>query len=261
MELMGDTLLINSIPQFLDRIKMSDGKLYGLSPILIYESFNTVFEHKKIKDAYYKNFPKYGFDYGENSRSGKYASASGEYLGKSYLHKDPEFYCLFSFLKKNLIDYISKLGFRTDLFSYHVLKSWYVIITDNNGMQFHTHSGSDLSFCYYIDIPEGSGTINFLNQNPSNVNALFSGLFDYNPEEPTRTFIRDFNSHHTFYEFPFEAANAKLLIFPSKLQHSVDPGDKGVIRHSISGDIKLTLNEQVQDFESGLVHPSLWTEL
>lgn len=240
---------------------MNDVKLYGISPIIIYESFNDSQSHKKIKDTYYKKFSDYGFDYGLDSRFGGTCNSSGENLGKSFIHKDPEFNNLFSFLKKNLIEYITKLGFNEELFSFHVLKSWYVVITEHNGMQFHTHSGSDLSFCYYVDIPKKSGKINFLNQNINNKNCIFSGLFDYNPEEPSKTFIKDFDNPHTFHSYPFEPSDGKLLIFPSELSHSVDLSESDVVRHSISGDIKLTLNKKIKNFESGLVHPSLWTEL
>lgn len=240
---------------------MNNVKLYGISPVIIYESFNDEENHKKIKNTYYKKFSEYGFEYELNNNFEGYSYSSGEHLGKSFLHKDPQFECLFSFLKKNLIEYIIKLGFNEDLFSFHVIKSWYVVITEDNGMQFHTHSGSDFSFCYYIDVPENSGKINFLNQNTSNKNYIFSGLFDYNPEEPNKTFIKDFTNPHIFHSYPFEPSDGKLLIFPSELAHSVDSCEPGVVRHSISGDIKLTLNKKIKNFESGLVHPALWTEI
>lgn len=240
---------------------MIESKIYGISPILIYESFNSLDDHEAIKDIYYKQFDKYGFDYGLDSRFEGVSNSSGESLGKSFLHKDPLFSDFFNFVKDNLINYITKLGFNEELFSFHVLKSWYVIITENNGMQFHTHSGSDLSFCYYVDVPKNSGTINFLNQNNNNKNNIFSGLFDYNPQEPHKTFIKDFKNPHTFNSYSFDPIDGKLLIFPSELSHSVNTNEPGVIRYSISGDIKITLNKNIKNFESGLVHPSLWTEL
>jgi hypothetical protein len=128
-------------------------------------------------------------------------------------------------------------------------------------MQFHTHSCSDFSFCYYIDVPKNSGAINFLNQNNNNQNNIFSGIFDYSPHEPNKTFIKDFQNPHVFGSYDFSPQDGKLLIFPSTLDHSVDTCEPGVVRHSISGDIKLTLNKKIKDFESGLVHPSLWKEL
>ena len=242
---------------------VNESKLYGLSPILIYESFNDIRQHQKIKKIYYEKINEYGFEYGLDSRFIGACNSSGESLGKSFIHKDPDFSELFSFIKENIVEYITKLGFNVDLFSFHVLKSWYVIITENNGMDFHTHSGSDLSFCYYIDVPLHSGNINFLNQNTKNenINNLFSGLFDFSEYEPSKAFINDFKNPHTFYSFPFEPSEGKLLIFPSTLEHSVDKCEPGVVRHSISGDIKITLNKDIKNFESGLVHPSLWTEL
>ncbi len=240
---------------------MNNVSLYGISPIVIYESFNDKEHHNKIKNIYYSKFSDYGFDYENDSRFEGVSNSSGESLGKSFLHKDKNFDEFFSFLKKNIIEYVIRLGFNEKLFSYHILKSWYVIIDENNGMQFHTHSGSDFSFCYYIDVPENSGKINFLNENINNKNCIFSGLFDYTPKEAKKTFIKDFNNPHTFKSYPFDPCDGKLLIFPSDLSHSVDQSNPGVVRHSISGDIKLTLKKDIINFESGLMHPSLWTEL
>ena len=240
---------------------MIESQLYGLSPILIYESFNNIQDHKKIKKIYYEKINEYGFDYGLDSRFNGACNSSGESLGKSFIHKDPSFSNLFQFIKINLVNYITKLGFNDELFSFHVLKSWYVIISENNGMQFHTHSCSDFSFCYYIDAPKNSGAINFLNQNTNNQNNIFSGIFDYSINEPSKTFIKDFENPHVFNSYGFSPSDGKLLIFPSTLDHSVNTCEPGVVRHSISGDIKLTLKKEIQNFESGLIHPSLWTEI
>ncbi len=240
---------------------MNSDSLYGLSPVVIYKSFNVPEEHVKIKSLYHRKFQQYGFDVGMDSRYSGVSNSSGESLGKCFLHKDSDYDGFFYFLKDNLNNYFYKLGFNSDLFSFHILKSWYVVITDNNGMDFHTHSCSDLSFCYYVDIPKNSGKINFLNQNFNNKNNFFSGLFDYNPNEPEKTFIKDFTNPHVFKSYAFEPSEGMLLIFPSDLSHSVDWCDESITRYSISGDIKLTLNKNILNFESGLIHPSCWREL
>lgn len=228
--------------------------IHGISPVLIYESHNE--NNDEIKKIFHKNISKYGFSVEKGNRDGVTA-ASGEYLGKSFLHHDQNFGSFFSFIKENIKNYVKSMGFDDELFSYHILKSWYVIITDNNGMGFHSHSSSDFSFTYYVDIPEGSSGIKFLNQNMFNKNNIFSGLFG----NETTSYIKDFNNPHVFESYYFRPSNGKLLIFPSSLEHAVDSCEMGVVRYAIAGDIKLSLNKNIINFESGLIHPSFWREL
>jgi len=230
---------------------------HGISPIVIYES--NLENTKKIKEIFYKKFPDYGFDIEVGDRPDGLTTSNGEYLGKSYLHNDEDFSIFFQQLKFHITEYLTKLGFAADKLSYHVLKSWYVIISDLNGMDFHHHDSGDLSFVYYVDVPEDCANVRFLNQNFRNKNAIFNGIFIAGDAQ--KNFIGDFNNPHVRHSHPFKPANGKLLLFPSSLEHGIEDTDNSIKRYSIAGDIKFTLKKEILDYETGLVHPSLWKEL
>jgi hypothetical protein len=230
---------------------------HGISPIVIYESN---LENKgEIKKLFHNKFSEYGFDIQIADRLDGITTSNGEYLGKSYLHNDEDFSIFFKQLKSHITEYLTKLGFAADKLSYHVLKSWYVIISDLNGMEFHHHDGADLSFVYYVDVPEDCANVRFLNQNFRNKNAIFNGIFISSDSE--KNFIGDFNNPHTSHSYPFKPKEGSLLIFPSALEHGIERTDNPIKRYSIAGDIKFTLKKEILDYETGLVHPSLWKEL
>ena len=230
---------------------------HGISPIVIYES--SLQQTDQIKDLFHKKFSKYGFEIKLGDRPDGMTSSNGEYLGKAYVHRDKDFKIFFDQLKFHITEYLTKLGFAADKLSYHVLKSWYVVITELNSMNFHHHDSADLSFVYYVDVPEDCANIRFLNQNFNNKNAIFNGIFISG--DLTKHFINDFNNPHTAHSIPFQPKEGHLLIFPSALEHGIEQTDNSVNRYSIAGDIKFTLKKEIIDYETGLVHPSLWTEL
>ena len=193
-------------------------------------------------------------------------SVTGEFRGKGFIHLDIEFKIFFDQLKKHVHAFFNGMNFDINKFSFHVIKSWYTIINDKTGVSLHSHSSSDLSFVYYVDVPEGSGNIHFINPNyhDFSYNSYFPGMF----ERPTsgRAFMNDvwnkeFNAHTNQY-FPLPSIEGNLLIFPSKLAHMV-PQSKETEekRYSISGDIKVCLDVSIDDYEHGLVHPARWLEL
>jgi uncharacterized protein (TIGR02466 family) len=230
---------------------------HGISPIVIYES--NLHNIEEIKEVFHNKFSEYGFDIRFVDGPDGGPTSTGEYLGKSYLHNDQDFEIFFEQLKFHITEYLTKLGFASHKLSYHILKSWYVIISNLNGMNFHHHDSADLSFVYYVDVPEDCANIRFLNQNFRNQNAIFNGIFISG--DTRKNFIGDFNNPHVRHSHPFKPGNGKLLLFPSSLEHGIEDTDNSIKRYSIAGDIKFTLKKEILDYETGLVHPSLWKEL
>lgn len=274
---------------------MEKPTFHAFAPTVIYQA--EVHNKEIIKEIFFKNFEKYGFDidtpdlfwsaegvpvmpvgYGfpaelDNKVSevtgipGDYGySVTGEFRGKGFIHLDPEFKIFFDQLKKHLYGFFNGLNLDINKFSFHVIKSWYTIINDKTGVSMHSHSSSDLSFVYYVDVPDGSGNIHFINPNYHDMcyNSYFPGMF----ERPSsgRAFMNDvwgkeYNAHTNQY-FALPSIEGTLLIFPSKLAHMVPQSkDTEEKRFSISGDIKLCLDEKIDDYEHGLVHPCRWLEL
>lgn len=235
--------------------------IHGISPIIIYES--NLKNSKEIKKLFHDKFSEHGFDNqlrdGPQGQSGMLLN--GESIGKAYIHNDEDFDIFFRQLKVHITEYLKNLGFSFEKLSYHILKSWYTVISDSDlsGMSFHHHDSGDLSFVYYVDVPENCANIRFLNQNPKNKNSIFNGIFLSG--DTKKSLISNYNNPHTTHSYPFKPKEGKLLIFPSDLEHGIEPSNNSKKRYSIAGDIKFTLKKEILDYETGLVHPSLWKEL
>lgn len=272
---------------------MNPPTFHAFSPTVIYQS--EIRNKEIIKEIFFQKFEKYGFDiddpdlfwsdngqpmmpvgygYPSDENNGEIVgvpdsygySVTGEFRGKGFIHLDSDFKIFFDELKSNLHKFFDGINFTTDKFSFHVIKSWYTIVNNKTRVSLHSHSSSDLSFVYYVSVPEGSGNIHFINPNSHDMsyNSYFPGMFERSPVG--KSFMNDmwgekYNSHtNQFFSLP--SIEGTLLIFPSKLAHMVPQSQETTDkRYSISGDIKICLDAKVDDYEHGLVHPSRWLEL
>ena len=88
----------------------------------------------------------------------------------------------------------------------------------------HNHGTALVGWVYYIDIPEDSGDIVFLNPIGNN-----SWDFFYRAEDPRAPATHDFL-------YKFKPKNGDLLIFPGWLAHYVEPNNSANNRISIAGE-------------------------
>ena len=101
---------------------------------------------------------------------------------------------------------------------------WFNINKDmNSHNQMHLHSGI-LSGVIYLQAPEGSGNINFMNLG---MNQMWPGHL--------QSLWR--NEHNAFH-FTVKPEPGKMYLFPSYLYHSVDSNHKDVERISISFNLR-----------------------
>jgi uncharacterized protein (TIGR02466 family) len=90
----------------------------------------------------------------------------------------------------------------------------------------HLHPNSDWSFTYYVKVTEDSGDIVFCDPRLRRImNVQDDILQDYNNK----------SQHSTYSVSPL---NGRLIIFPSYLEHFVEPNLTQETRISISGNIR-----------------------
>ena len=242
---------------------------HGISPIVIYQ---TKLDHIEIiKEAFLNNFDKYGFDpklypmvdyLGDSNPT--FANA-GDLIGglKGFIHQDECFSPLFSQLKIHLDKFLNGLSINAEKLSYHITKSWYTIVDGGANINEHYHNAADLSFVYYVRVPSEHGNIHFLNPSlrQNSLNCYFQGMLDDFPYE--RNLVKNTDNLHIQKYLSFPSFDGDLIIFPAALPHMVPPYENPTHedRYSISGDIKLCLAKDVDNYALGLVHPSRWKEL
>jgi len=111
----------------------------------------------------------------------------------------------------------------------NTLQFWININNQENYNAIHNHPCSFLSGVYYVKVPKNSGNIIFHHPNP---------LMKFWYQQYTKTLSHE--SHPTVFVEPKEN---KLVIFPSWLEHVVEPNKSKKDRISIAFNIALTNND------------------
>ena len=200
-----------------------------------------------------KHKKEYHFDPHEPVEQGSYPS-TGETRDKCLMHHDAELEPFFNDLTNNIIQCLEQASINTDKIIPYIMKTWCTMLDYSDDMREHTHACADLSFIYYVDPPRDS-FITFGNPN-KNLNKYFDGVYD--PRSPRRSLKRETNFINTQYQ-TLEVSKGDLLLFPSTLPHYVKSCEgKGTYLRSVAGDVKLMLNPEYTDLDTGLIHYSHW---
>ena len=177
---------------------------------------------------------------------------TGEILGRSDIHHVDQFKPFYQEITINAYQYLNALGVDYELFDLYVTKSWLSIIDKPDyHMKSHSHTVSDISFVYYLNVPENADAISFSNMNLPN--ALFHDLL--NQERPNN-FVKQVlpSNFNSFFIVPTEGT---LIMFPGKQVHGTVPNPSGLPqsgkRVAIVGDINLYLKPGLTGYESGRV--------
>lgn len=129
---------------------------------------------------------------------------------------------------KNFVDeqvnkYFETCGFKdTTLSEYHV----WINRLEGVGQHIipHNHGTALVGWVYYVDVPENSGDIVFLNPKGNNSWDYFYRV--ENPRAPAE--------HNLLYKF--RPQNGDLVIFPGWITHYVEPNNTNQQRISIAGE-------------------------
>lgn len=137
------------------------------------------------------------------------AAWTGDHWGSVDLHHDGRLTWLCRSLSQEAWRYLEALGHDPEGLELHIARAWGVISKPGQSVSAHAHHESDLTAVYYVDVPENSGAIRFLNT-ASGGQAVV------------------------------EPKNGQLVIFPSKQRHEVLTNDTDADRLSISFELTIS---------------------
>ena len=159
------------------------------------------------------------------AESSRELSNVGGWQSNDDLAEDVQFTDLISFVRQKLLkvalhnNYIDELKFV-------IVNMWANINEHRDFNKAHLHPNSDWSFAYYVKVTEDSGGIVFCDPRVRRVMRVQDDiLIDYSN-----------GSQHSIYTV--NPLNGKLVIFPSYLEHYVEPNLTQETRISISGNIR-----------------------
>ena len=166
-------------------------------------------------------------------------SNSGGWQSSSDLHVSKSFGYIVDVVANNFKpiyedhQYIDGMGL-------HVSSLWANVNRKTNFNTQHLHSHCDWSFCYYVKAPENCGPIIFVDPRVRRVMRPPGRLLKNRGEW-------DSNSPSLFDEYRVEPKEGKLIIFPSWLEHFVEPNLSDEPRISMSGNILLGIRVFPED--------------
>tara|TARA_B100000287_G_scaffold248798_1_gene233913 strand:- start:137 stop:799 length:663 start_codon:yes stop_codon:yes gene_type:complete len=173
-------------------------------------------------------------------------SYTGDAHGDYKLFNDSRFSWLNMQVAFHCEQYLSKFNVDVDKIKLYASKAWPVIVEKGGKVNKHNHRNSCLSAVYYLKTGNvmNGGYLKFHSPNPNRLPIHVETLNDLS------------YSHATYA--PMES---RLMIFPSSLEHEVEPYLGSIARYSISYDIMVTRSDDAGHNEFAIVDPCSWKEI
>ncbi len=159
---------------------------------------------------------------------------TGDIHNVECVHCDPAFEWITRGVGHHAWEYLRALGHDLDLIDLQIQRAWPVVSNKSQIVSRHAHHSAHLSAVYYVQVPtdgEG-GELRFHNE--FRPNELSGGLAG----DMTKGYIQ--SNFANFQSAIYKPIEGRLLIFPAKQVHSVDPHTSEQTRISMSFDLVLT---------------------
>ena len=191
---------------------------------------------------------------GEDKKNISQYAWTGDTKGHEFLFSNKLFKNLANKISLSIINYLSLLEINTDLLDIYFQRSWATFTENDQKINFHTHSQSNISFAYYLLKPKGSGGIIFKSNDLQNEVAknIFTG------SKMEKSLIHKANVYNSD-KSAFDPLQDTIIIFPSKTPHATLPNKSNLPRISISGDITIMLKNS-NGFEHLMPNFKNWTK-
>lgn len=179
---------------------------------------------------------------------------TGDRYGYEFLFSNELFKNLSKKISNVIIKYLKTLEVNTDLLDIYYQRSWATFTENEQNINFHTHSQSNISFAYYLLKPKRSGGIIFRSNELQN--EIAKNIFTSSKME--KSLINKANAYNSDRSM-FDLEQDTIIIFPSKTPHATVPNKSGLPRISISGDISIMLKKS-KGFEHLMPNFHNWTK-
>ena len=225
-------------------------QIFNLFPLtIIKETISLEEREREILINEIKNMKK------NNTEEKKNKNAwTGDTKGYEFLFSNSLFKNLSNKISKTILKYLETFEINTDLLDIFYQRSWATITENEQSINFHTHSQSNISFAYYLLKPKDSGGIIFKSNELQN--EIAKNIFTSSKLE--KSLINRPNAYNSDRSM-FDLEQDSIIIFPSKTPHATVPNNSGLPRISISGDISIMLKES-KGFEHLMPNFNNWTK-
>ena len=225
-------------------------QIYNLFPLtIIKETISLEEKEREILINEIKNMKKHNTEEKTNKNAW-----TGDTKGYEFLFSNSLFKNLSNKISKTIVKYLETFEINTDLLDIFYQRSWATITENEQSINFHTHSQSNISFAYYLLKPKDSGGIIFKSNELQN--EIAKNIFTSSKLE--KSLINKPNAYNSDRSM-FDLEQDSIIIFPSKTPHATVPNNSSLPRISISGDISIMLKES-KGFEHLMPNFNNWTK-
>ena len=179
---------------------------------------------------------------------------TGDTNGYEFLFSNILFKNLSKKISSVILQYLNLLEINTNHLDIYYQRSWATYTQNEQSINFHTHSQSNISFAYYLLKPEKSGGIIFRSNELQN--EIAKNIFTNSKIE--KSLINKANPYNSDRSM-FDLNQDSIIVFPSKTPHATVPNKSNEPRISISGDISIMLKDS-KGFEHLMPNFSNWTK-
>ncbi len=193
--------------------------------------------------------------FNSNQKNKSQYAWTGDTKGHEFLFSNDLFNNLASKISKSIIKYLNTLEINTQLLDIYYQRTWATFTENDQNINFHTHSQSNISFAYYLLKPPSSGGIIFRSNELQN--EIAKNIFTNSKLE--QSLINKPNAYNSDRSL-FDLEQDSIIIFPSKTPHATSPNNSGLPRISISGDVTIMLKNS-NGFEHLMPNFKNWKKL
>lgn len=223
-------------------------KIFNLFPLTVLQ--NKIILEDNERNILIKEIKKMRDEQIEEKKS-NYAW-TGDTKGHEFLFSNELFKNLSKKISNVIIDYLKTLSINTNYLDIYYQRSWATFTDNEQSINFHTHSQSNISFAYYLLKPPNSGGIIFRSNELQN--EIAKNIFTNSKLE--KSLIDKANPYNSDRSM-FDLDQDSIIVFPSKTPHATVPNKSGLPRISISGDISIMLKDS-KGFEHLMPNFSNW---
>jgi uncharacterized protein (TIGR02466 family) len=169
-----------------------------------------------------------------DQRNSENTAWTGDIHNVERLHCDPAFAWITEQVGIHAWEYLRALGHDLNIVYLHIQRAWPVLSTKSQIVYRHAHHTAHLSAVYYLQVPtqgEGGGLRFHSEFRP---NELSGGLAGHNTGAYSQ------RSYANFQTAIYKPIEGRLMLFPAKQVHSVEPHTSDQTRISMSFDLVLT---------------------
>ena len=225
-------------------------QLFNLFPLTVLQDSIYIEEQERIKLV--NEIKKMRNEVKEEKKS-NYAW-TGDTKGHEFLFSNTTFKNISHKISAVIKEYLKALSINIEMLDIYYQRSWATYTENEQSINFHTHSQSNISFAYYLLKPPGSGGIIFRSNELQN--EIAKNIFTSSKIE--KSLIDKPNPYNSDRSM-FDLGQDSIIIFPSKTPHATMPNKSGKLRVSISGDVTIMLKDS-KGFEHLMPSFNNWTK-